>query len=233
MTSCWQDDPDARPTFTDLRDQLKDMETMHKVRLEMNIIPMTFFSCKREWKLGCEHSLYRQWFIQTSEEHPLISTCWYNTEFFSVVSPWFHDGYSWKLSLRVLFSIESLTISASKILDNNRLCRLNKRELDDCKKTHCKVEVKQRIKWCIAVNSILSLLLLLWACFDHISWCKSGNHLVSYTFPHFLSYAEADQHENVRQAVVCKRGRLTCVVEHTSSLFNRQLAGLITKCLGH
>ena len=158
MTSCWQNDPDARPTFTDLRDQLKDMETMHKVRLEMNITPMTFFSCKREWKLGCEHSLYRQWFIQTSEEHPLISTCWYNTEFFSVVSPWFHDGYSWKLSLRVLFSIESLTVSASKILDNNRLCRLNKRELDDCKKTHCKVEVKQRIKWCIAVNSILSLL---------------------------------------------------------------------------
>ena len=110
MTSCWQNDPDARPTFTDLRDQLKDMETMHKARLEMNITPMTFFSCKREWKLGCEHSLNRQWFIQTSEEHPLISTCWYNTEFFSVVSPRFDDGNSWKLSLRVLFSIEFLTI---------------------------------------------------------------------------------------------------------------------------
>ena len=37
MTNCWQNDPDARPTFTDLRNQLKDMETLHKVRLVMNI----------------------------------------------------------------------------------------------------------------------------------------------------------------------------------------------------
>ena len=35
--SCWQNDPDARPTFIDLRKQLKDMETLHKVRLVMNI----------------------------------------------------------------------------------------------------------------------------------------------------------------------------------------------------
>ena len=48
MTSCWQNDPDARPTFNDLRDQLKDMETLHKVRLVMNTTPMTFLSCKRE-----------------------------------------------------------------------------------------------------------------------------------------------------------------------------------------
>ena len=26
--NCWQNDPDARPTFTDLRNQLKDMETL-------------------------------------------------------------------------------------------------------------------------------------------------------------------------------------------------------------
>ena len=48
MTSCWQNDPDARPTFTDLRNQLKDMETMHKVRLVMNITTNVFLSCKRE-----------------------------------------------------------------------------------------------------------------------------------------------------------------------------------------
>ena len=199
MTSCWQNDPDARPTFTDLRDQLKDMETMHKVRLEMNITPMTFFSCKREWKLGCEHSLNWQWFIQTSEEHPLISTCWYNTEFFSVASPRFHDGNGWKLSLRVLFSIEFLTISTSKILDNNRLCWLNKKALDDCKKLTVKLK---------------------WKPFGFI-YC-----------PTFSFQAEADQHENVRQAVVYKREGLTCVVEHTSSLFNRLLGGLTKKCLG-
>ena len=40
-------------------------------------------------------------------------------------------------------------------------------------------------------------------------------------FPHiFLFYAEADQHENVRQEVVCKRRGFTSVVEHTSSLFD-------------
>ena len=169
MTSCWQNDPDARPTFTDLRDQLKDIETMHKVRLEMNITPMTFFSCKREWKLGCEHSLYRQWFIQTSEEYPLISTCWYNTEFFSIVSPWFHDGNSWKLSLRVLFSIEFLTISTSKILDNNRLCWLNKKALDDCKKLTIK------LKWNSVSNGVL-LSIEYFACFYYYELVLITSH---------------------------------------------------------
>ena len=42
MTSSWQNDPDMRPTFTDLRNQLKDMETLHKVRLVMNIITYVF-----------------------------------------------------------------------------------------------------------------------------------------------------------------------------------------------
>ena len=47
MTSCWQNDPDARPTFIDLRNQLKDMETLHKVRLVMSDEqPMTFLSRK-------------------------------------------------------------------------------------------------------------------------------------------------------------------------------------------
>ena len=56
MMSCWQNDPDVRPTFNDLRDRLKDMETVHKVRIVMSITPMTFLSCKRELKLSCEHS---------------------------------------------------------------------------------------------------------------------------------------------------------------------------------
>ena len=37
MTRCWQNDPDARPTFKDLKNQLKDMETLHKVRFVMNM----------------------------------------------------------------------------------------------------------------------------------------------------------------------------------------------------
>ena len=42
MMSCWQNDPDARPTFTDLKNQLKDMESLHKVKLVTIIIIMIF-----------------------------------------------------------------------------------------------------------------------------------------------------------------------------------------------
>ena len=37
MMKCWKNDPDARPTFTELKKQLKDMETAHKVRIVNNI----------------------------------------------------------------------------------------------------------------------------------------------------------------------------------------------------
>ena len=47
MMRCWQNDPDARPTFKDLKNQLKDMETLHKVRFVMNMtiydFILTFF----------------------------------------------------------------------------------------------------------------------------------------------------------------------------------------------
>lgn len=33
MMRCWQNDADARPTFTELKNQLKDMKMLHKVRL--------------------------------------------------------------------------------------------------------------------------------------------------------------------------------------------------------
>ena len=42
MMNCWGNDPDARPTFTDLRNQLKDMETLHKVRRVMNTTTYDF-----------------------------------------------------------------------------------------------------------------------------------------------------------------------------------------------
>ena len=37
MMKCWKNDPDARPTFTELRNQLKDMENLHKVRILINM----------------------------------------------------------------------------------------------------------------------------------------------------------------------------------------------------
>ena len=33
MMNCWQSEPEARPSFSDLTQQLKRMENQHKVRL--------------------------------------------------------------------------------------------------------------------------------------------------------------------------------------------------------
>ena len=30
---CWQNDPHERPAFTELKKELKDMESLHKVRI--------------------------------------------------------------------------------------------------------------------------------------------------------------------------------------------------------
>ena len=37
MMKCWKNDPDARPTFTELKNQLNDLETLHKVRTLINM----------------------------------------------------------------------------------------------------------------------------------------------------------------------------------------------------
>ena len=35
MMNCWQNEPEARPSFTALTKQLRDMENQHKVRLSL------------------------------------------------------------------------------------------------------------------------------------------------------------------------------------------------------
>ena len=40
MMTCWQNDPDERPAFTELKRQLKDMESLHKVRI---LVDMAIF----------------------------------------------------------------------------------------------------------------------------------------------------------------------------------------------
>ena len=173
------------------------------------------------------HSRNWKWSIEMSEEHPINSNFWYNTGLFSVVSPMFHDRNCWKLSLRVLFSIESVEINSSRISVDNWLCWLNKKGLDDWKK------ITVKLKWNSTSNAV-ELSIVYFLCFYRYQLILITSHDVNvetiqfHIFPHFLFYAEADQHENVRQAVVWKRRGLTSVVEHTSSLFNRLLECFVT-----
>ena len=43
MMKCWKNDPEAKPTFTELQNQLKDMETLHKVRI-VNDMKVYFYA---------------------------------------------------------------------------------------------------------------------------------------------------------------------------------------------
>ena len=58
MMKCWKNNPDARPTFTKLKNQLKDIETQHKVRILINmkvsfhVGPTCLGSAKQSLKLN-------------------------------------------------------------------------------------------------------------------------------------------------------------------------------------
>jgi len=41
MMKCWENDPDKRPTFTDLKNQLKDMENQHRRLINMKMFDKT------------------------------------------------------------------------------------------------------------------------------------------------------------------------------------------------
>ena len=42
---CWQENPDGRPTFTELRNEIKEMENQHKVHYwEVDFQLLTFIS---------------------------------------------------------------------------------------------------------------------------------------------------------------------------------------------
>ena len=133
---------------------------------------MTLLSCKREWKLSCVHSPKWQWSIEMSEEHPINSNFWYNTGLFSVVSPMFHNRNCWKLSLRVLFTIESVEINSSRISVDNCLCWLNKKGLDDCKK------ITVKLKW-NSISNAVELSIVHCPCFYYYELILSTFHDVN------------------------------------------------------
>ena len=108
---------------------------------------------------SCVHSRNWKWSIEMSEEHPINSNFWYNTGLFSVVSPMFHDRNCWKLSLRVLFSIESVEINSSRISVDNWLSWLNKKGLD-----WKKITVK--VKW-NSISNAVEPSVVYFPCFYH------------------------------------------------------------------
>ena len=63
MMKCWKNDPDARPTFTELKTQLKDMETLHKVRIFFR--PTGLGSANQSFKLKSvqlrQRNFYEVW----------------------------------------------------------------------------------------------------------------------------------------------------------------------------
>ncbi len=72
MMKCWQNDPDARPTFTDLKNQLKDMENQHKVEK----LPLTGFM-RKAVELDKNRIQRNLWsniydFPNTASLHPLV-----------------------------------------------------------------------------------------------------------------------------------------------------------------
>ncbi|XP_022796405.1 tyrosine-protein kinase receptor Tie-1-like [Stylophora pistillata] len=44
MMRCWQNDPDARPTFVTLKNQLKDIETLHKRLINMEMYDKSLYA---------------------------------------------------------------------------------------------------------------------------------------------------------------------------------------------
>jgi len=44
MLKCWQNDPDVRPTFSDLKTQLKDMENQHRRLINMKMYDRHFYA---------------------------------------------------------------------------------------------------------------------------------------------------------------------------------------------
>ena len=60
MMRCWQNDPDERPAFTELKKQLKDMESLHKVKIMVDNFLLRwsifkFIACHSDGLMICTH----------------------------------------------------------------------------------------------------------------------------------------------------------------------------------
>ena len=57
MMNCWQNEPEARPSFADLTQQLKGMEKQHKVRLFIK------FQCKPTANFYMSYELIQRLYV--------------------------------------------------------------------------------------------------------------------------------------------------------------------------
>ena len=68
MLSCWQEDPDNRPTFENLRSELKRMENQHKVKNNNHLF--FFLVLEKLAKKTC-YGLFFRW------RNHFTSSSWY------------------------------------------------------------------------------------------------------------------------------------------------------------
>ena len=65
MQDCWREDPDDRPTFENLRDELKEMENQHQVTCE-HLLSLLKFPIPYFARLGGYTLTRRTWEITWS-----------------------------------------------------------------------------------------------------------------------------------------------------------------------
>ena len=69
MMKCWENDPDERPTFTDLKSQLRDMQNQHRVRQKHIVFN---FAVNRERSYPHFPPLSRAWSASLREQRLVI-----------------------------------------------------------------------------------------------------------------------------------------------------------------
>jgi len=65
MQDCWREDPDDRPTFENLRDELKEMENQYQVACEHPLSLLKILHSFIQWHCPCRR---HEWFFKLIEK---------------------------------------------------------------------------------------------------------------------------------------------------------------------